>query len=111
VATEYLIWLRTLKPNSKLVLIWDVFSAHRDKKVKERATALKIRLIFIPPGMTDKLQPLDRWIFGNLKQRAKSRAIHAYGGEASLFQAMMQTRATMTEDEALDAWDRLHEDS
>jgi hypothetical protein len=36
--------------------------------VKAYALELGTRLIFIPPGMTDVYEPLDRQIFGHLKQ-------------------------------------------
>jgi hypothetical protein len=54
-------------------LLWDVFTAHRDEQVKQFAKNLRINLIFIPVGMTDIYQPLDRYIFGGLKQRAHGR--------------------------------------
>jgi hypothetical protein len=72
----------------RLVLIWDAFSAHRDLTVSETATRLNIQLIFIPPGMTDKLQPLDHRIFGYLTARAKVRLIRNFGGDHNLFQSL-----------------------
>jgi transposase len=57
---QYLQWLREQVTVGEIVLLWDVFSAHRDKKVKAYAVELRIRLIFIPPGMIDVYQPLDR---------------------------------------------------
>lgn len=54
-----------------LFLIVDCYPAHRQQSVKDTAEALNIELIYIPPGMTDKCQPLDRRIFGALKQKAK----------------------------------------
>ena len=35
------------------------------------ANGLNIRMIFVPAGMTDKYQPLDRRVFGALKATAK----------------------------------------
>jgi hypothetical protein len=52
-----------------IVLIWDALTAHRDQEVKYLANELKIRLIFIRSGQTDEYQPLDRRIFGPMKQR------------------------------------------
>jgi hypothetical protein len=39
--------------------------------VKDTAARLNIKLYFIPPGMTDAFQPLDRKVFGVLKAYAK----------------------------------------
>jgi hypothetical protein len=75
IAKAYLIWLRFEghDGNERLILVWDVFAAHRDEEVKKLAEDLNIELIYIPPGTTDKLQPLDRRIFGSLKRRARAR--------------------------------------
>jgi hypothetical protein len=72
IATQYLLWLREQVPIGDVALLWDVFSAHRDQEVKAYASELGIRLIFIPPGMTDVYQPLDKRIFGHLKQQAQA---------------------------------------
>jgi hypothetical protein len=108
---EYLKWLRKRRPGcQRLVLIWDAFSAHGDQTVRETATRLNIQLIFIPPGMTDKLQPLDHRIFGSLKARAKAPIIRHFGGDHNLFQSvqmMMESWDKMGEDERLDSWDYL----
>jgi hypothetical protein len=44
---------------------------HTTQDVKDLAASLNIELIYIPPGMTDMCQPLDRTIFGVLKAKAK----------------------------------------
>jgi hypothetical protein len=80
VAISDLAWLRTIRPVGKWAVIWDVYAAHRDLTVKVKARELDIRLIYIPPGMTDKLQPLDSRIFGSLKARVKARVIRRNGG-------------------------------
>jgi len=49
VAFQYLNWLRE-QVQGPVVLIWDLFSAHRDEEVKAAAEKLGIRLEFIPPG-------------------------------------------------------------
>jgi hypothetical protein len=35
--------------------------------MKQYAAELGINLVFIPPGPTDELQPLDRFVFGAMK--------------------------------------------
>ena len=70
---EYLSMLREqYKGGEELYLILDSFSVHKSAAVQEFATGLKIHLMFIPAGMTDKLQPLDVRIFGVLKSIARS---------------------------------------
>ena len=70
---EYLSMLREqYKGGEELYLILDSFSVHKSAAVQEFATGLNIHLLFIPAGMTDKLQPLDVRIFGVLKSIARS---------------------------------------
>jgi transposase-like protein len=57
---------------SELHLLLDSYSAHRTQNIKDTAARLGINLHFIPPGMTDQFQPLDRKVFGVLKASAKS---------------------------------------
>jgi hypothetical protein len=52
-------------------LMLDSYSVHRSPEVREYARSLGIILLFVPPGMTDALQPLDRSIFGAMKQEAR----------------------------------------
>ena len=51
-----------------IYLLLDLYSVHRSDEIKELAENLGIHLVFIPPGMTDHYQPLDRRVFGVLKQ-------------------------------------------
>ena len=51
-----------------IYLLLDMYSVHRSDETKTLAENLGIELIFIPPGMTDHYQPLDRRVFGVLKQ-------------------------------------------
>ena len=44
---------------------------HRDAEIKALANELNIQLHFIPAGMTDKLEPLDRNCFRALKATAR----------------------------------------
>ena len=78
VMLNYLEWLRRefeeRNPDiakSEVVLILDLYAAHRDKEVRQKAAELGFKLIFIPPSCTDELQPLDVGVFGPLKNAAK----------------------------------------
>jgi hypothetical protein len=66
---QYLTWLRTVQycDNEPLTLVLDLYKAHKTGEVLQLAHYLGIELKFIPAGMTDRLQPLDRYIFGALK--------------------------------------------
>ena len=55
----------------KIYLIHDVYTVHRKIEVINEAAALNIEMIFIPAGLTDAYQPLDRRIFGVLKAKAR----------------------------------------
>jgi hypothetical protein len=65
---KYLHWLRAqYDDGERLDLILDCFSVHRSAATRQCAAALNIQLHYIPPGWTDELQPLDRYVFGALK--------------------------------------------
>ena len=55
------------------LLLWDVHASHRHESVKQAAQEHGICLSFIPAGQTAIWQPLDRRIFGIVKQKAKLR--------------------------------------
>jgi hypothetical protein len=57
-------------------VIIDCYAAHLCGDVRALANELRIRLHFMPPGLMDILQPLDRAVFGALK--AEYRAIYRY---------------------------------
>ena len=59
-------------------LLLDCYSVHLMNEIKDYAAELNINLIFIPPGATDLLQPLDRFIFGALKSMARARWLNRY---------------------------------
>jgi hypothetical protein len=72
VFTQYLHHLRTQVPSGdRIFLICDLHASHRTGTVKQVATQLNIELIYIPPGATDRLQPLDRMVFGALKSQSR----------------------------------------
>jgi transposase len=60
-------------PTGPLVVILDVYPAHRTDAIRGMALALGIELVFIPPGCTDRLQPLDRRVFGVVKAYARQQ--------------------------------------
>ena len=51
-------------------LILDTYRAHRTPAVRKKAD-LKIELLFVPPGCTDAVQPLDVKVFGVFKSYAR----------------------------------------
>jgi hypothetical protein len=62
----------------------DIYPVHLIPSVKRRALLLGFQVHFIPAGLTDQYQPLDRAVFGCLKATARSlysRSVHdAPGG-------------------------------
>ncbi|KAH0800446.1 DDE superfamily endonuclease containing protein [Histomonas meleagridis] len=69
---DYLTFLRKhFGDNDKIHLIIDHYKSHETEKIKDLANRLNIDLIFIPAGLTDCLQPLDRLVFGCLKSTAR----------------------------------------
>ena len=54
--------------NDPVYLLLDQYSVHRTEPIRTLAQSLGVELIFLPPGMTDTYQPLDRRVFGVLKQ-------------------------------------------
>jgi hypothetical protein len=66
---QYLQWLAD-RYSQPIVLVWDLFATDRNHQVQEFARELSIPLIFIPPGLTDECELLDRRVFENLHQCA-----------------------------------------
>jgi hypothetical protein len=103
VLAEYLQRLRHEQfPEGPIVLILDTYSAHRSAAVKAVAEQLGIELIFIPPGCTDRLQPLDRKVFGVLKSYSRQiwrKRYHLNPGEKV-------TRPKIAEG-LVEAWNRI----
>jgi hypothetical protein len=65
---EQLRHLRDYEPSGRrLILILDDHPSRRTERVKANARRLDIQLIYVPPGATDEMQPLDRKLFGALK--------------------------------------------
>jgi hypothetical protein len=103
---------RELFPSGPLILILDSYSAHRSANVRAVAQLWEITLVFVPPGCTDKLQPLDRRVFGVLKSHARHlwrQQYHASGG-AKTTRAVMAANLCkawrrITEGTIQEAWD------
>jgi hypothetical protein len=62
-----------IAPRQKLLLVLDVYAAHRNAELVKLAGQHNIELLFIPAGMTGELQPLDATIFGMLKSAGAGR--------------------------------------
>jgi hypothetical protein len=50
-----------------IYLILDCYSVHWSQEIGSCARDLGINMKFVPAGMTDRLQPPDRAVFGTLK--------------------------------------------
>ena len=99
---KYLMHLRELYGDDPLDLILDLHSSHRTNDVKILAASLDITLHYIPAGMTDELQPLDRRVFGALKSAARK-----------LFRERRLMKRTLRDacDDLRKAWQRLGTDT
>jgi hypothetical protein len=93
---------RKLFPTGDVLLILDTYAAHRSADVRAVATLYEIELVFIPPGCTDRLQPLDRKVFGALKSFARQQWRRHYH---ETFGAKVK-RSTIAQG-LVEAWNRL----
>jgi hypothetical protein len=94
----------------EILLLWDLLAAHRTLVVKPEARTPRIRLEFIPPGMTGQARLLDRQIMGSLKQGARQRfseEIIRAGDAARTIEGPVEVRLNIsndvTQDEAIGA--------
>ena len=111
VMIEYLKWLRNFKGKRTLHVLWDVHASHRDLQVLRWASDHDVGLSFIPAGQTDVWQPLDRKIFGSLKQRSMKLLyedmIHETLEDYDLVHAikvLLRAWELVTEEEVANAW-------
>ena len=73
-------------PDLQAILLLDVASPHLAKEVMEAARLNQVQPLYIPAGLTDKLQPLDLTAFHSFKTHLKRRyqALRAGSFEAGL---------------------------
>jgi hypothetical protein len=112
VMNDYLLFLRHhmvsemgLGVTQHFTLIIDVFQSHIKGIIIPLAKDLMIELIFIPPGMTGELQPLDAAIFGELKSAASAEWNRLYVSNPN------QKFTTATSSETLQScWNKIPEE-
>ena len=73
VIKEYLAWFSEQMEGQWSVLVWDLYSSHRNAEIQKWAAEQHINLVFVPAGQTSTWQPLDRKIFGALKSKAQKK--------------------------------------
>jgi hypothetical protein len=65
---EWLTWLRDIYDDGEPIwLVLDCYAVHRQLDMRQHAEELGIHLVFVPSGLTDQFQPLDRFVFGAMK--------------------------------------------
>lgn len=57
------------------ILLYDGHSSHISVRIVEEAITNKICLIKLPSHLTDKLQPLDKYVYGPLKRHLYSKLV------------------------------------
>jgi hypothetical protein len=77
---EYFVFLREIVQKTYIIpkkqrmfLVLDGNSSHRNGEIIKLAYAQNIDLLFISPGMTRGLQPLDAAVFGQFKSAGSCR--------------------------------------
>ena len=101
--SEYLMFIRQhFGDDDRIWLLLDAYSVHRTNEVKSLAESLNIELIFIPPGQTEKFQPLDRSVFGVLKAYLRKLWRIEYSQDPSL-----RFNKTMAVKLLLPAWEKI----
>ena len=101
--SEYLQHVRVQIPSGdRIFLICDVHASHRTDDVKRLAGDLNIELLHVPPGATDRLQPLDRKVFGALKSESRRLFRHHASDNPELKRRKLDAVRDMIE-----AWDVL----
>jgi hypothetical protein len=58
---------KLVRDGEAIWLVLDCYSIHRQPAMRQYAEDLGIHLLFIPRGLTDDLQPLDRYVFRAMK--------------------------------------------
>jgi hypothetical protein len=68
---RWLVWLRGVYDVGQRIWLFDCYTVHRQAAMKQYAAKLGINLLFIPPGLTVELQPLDRFVFRAMKANCR----------------------------------------
>lgn len=88
---RWLDWLRGLYDDGEPIwLVLDCYSVHRTEAMRSHAEGMGIHLVFIPPGLTDEFQPLDRFVFGAMKAACR----RLYGSHCQSDPSCAMTRKT-----------------
>jgi hypothetical protein len=86
-------WLRSWYGDGAAIwLVLDCYSVHRQPAMRHYDEDLGIHILFISPGLTDDLQPLDRYVFGVMKNLY--RRLYRIHFESAGFDEMTQQVAT-----------------
>ena len=67
------IWTPHIESYPNSLLIMDQFSVHKLPIILNKLKELKTDILFIPPGLTSKLQPLDLYLNKPLKDRLHNK--------------------------------------
>ena len=105
---QYLKWISNQMQSKPFALIVDCFKAHLNQKVKNLAKSLGIELIIVPACGTGKYQPLDRKIFGIVKEKMRVSEKHC-GLVKNLEQE--QLRFTILREELEKAWQEVSQEA
>jgi hypothetical protein len=89
-------------PTGPLVIMLGLFSAHRTSLTRAAAEVLGIQVVFIPSGCTDILQPLDRRVFGVLREHARQLLQIQYHAMHSAKTSLIQMAENL-----IVSWDRI----
>lgn len=112
---EYLQFLRKqFNSNTTINLIVDSYASHKSLRSLVKAKQLNINLIFIPSGLTDKLQPLDIAVFAPLKKIVNSKiARFLFGNKCEVqmkrtVQFIQEAYDELSIDNLVNAWDQYY---
>ena len=94
--------LRERYGDETVYLLLDCYTVHKTDEIRDLAHALDIELIYIPPGLTDEYQPLDRAVFGVMKQHFRYLWRKQY--EADPSQRFSRAKAVQL---LIPAWERV----
>jgi hypothetical protein len=90
--THWLNCLRGLYDDGEpICLVLDCYSVHLTEAMRRHAGKLGIHFLFILPGLTDELQPLDRFVFSAMK--ATCRQLYRIHGQSGASYPMPQRLA------------------